>query len=279
MKKETRAVVYDEALHLQAYRFTGTAEPFPNHFHEQYVLGLVESGQRALSCKGRERLIGPGDVVLFNPGDNHGCTQRGEGAFDYRGFHIPEKTMLDLVEEITGKREPLGFSQNVLRDEEIACYLRTLHEMVMAGGSEVGKEETLLLLVSALIGKFGQPLESCVPECPEEIERACAFMRGHFDQRISLEQICRQAGLSKSTLLRSFTKAKGITPYRYLEAIRVNAAKALLEQGVPPAEAAQRVGFFDQSHFTNYFGSFIGLAPGAYREIFQKKDEKNGITE
>ena len=48
-------------------------------------------------------------------------------------------------------------------------------------------------------------------------------------------------------------------------------AKALLEQGVPPIEAAARTGFSDQSHFTNYFSRFIGLAPGVYREIFLDK--------
>ena len=45
-------------------------------------------------------------------------------------------------------------------------------------------------------------------------------------------------------------------------------AKKLLEQGVSPAETALRTGFSAQSHFTNYFSSFIGLTPGAYREIF-----------
>lgn len=29
-------------LHLEAYRFEGIVQPFPVHFHEHYVLGLVE---------------------------------------------------------------------------------------------------------------------------------------------------------------------------------------------------------------------------------------------
>ena len=33
-----------------------------------------------------------------------------------------------------------------------------------------------------------------------------------------------------------------------------------------------KTGFFDQSHFTNYFSRFIGLSPGAYREIFLDKN-------
>ena len=84
------------------------------------------------------------------------------------------------------------------------------------------------------------------------------------------------AGLSKSTLLRAFTKSKGVTPYCYLENIRIGVAKKLLEQGVAPIEAALQTGFSDQSHFTNYFNRFIGLAPGVYREIFLKGDGTGG---
>lgn len=99
-------------------------------------------------------------------------------------------------------------------------------------------------------------------------------MEEHFADRIYLDQICRHAGLSKSTLLRAFTKVKGVTPYSYLENIRIGKAKKLLEQGVPPIDAAMQTGFSDQSHFTNYFNRFIGLAPGLYRDIFLEKESK-----
>lgn len=144
--------------------------------------------------------------------------------------------------------------------------------MVMKGNDDFGKEEILLLLISLLIQNYGQPFENCIPECSGEIEKACEYMEQHFAERIYLDQICRYAGLSKSTLLRAFTKSKGVTPYRYLETIRINEAKKLLAEEVPPVEVAIRTGFSDQSHFTNYFNQFIGLAPGIYREIFSEKD-------
>ena len=97
---------------------------------------------------------------------------------------------------------------------------------------------------------------------------------------IYLDQICHLEGLSKSTLLRAFTKSKGVTPYSYLQNIRIGEAKKLLEQGLTPVEAALQTGFSDQSHFTNYFNRYIGLAPGVYREIFLMKenseDKKQG---
>lgn len=278
MNKEIRTVVYDEDLHIEAYQFQGMVRPFPNHFHAYYVIGFVEKGERRLSCKNRTYLISKGAILLFHPGDNHACVQSDEGTLDYRGFNLSKEVMLRLVEEITGKRALPGFSQNVIFDQEAACYLRPLHEKVMSGACSFEKEELLILLLSLLIRRYGQPFEASVPECQEEIERACQLMKQHFSERISLDQLCRCAGLSKSTLLRAFTKEKGVTPYCYLENIRIGAAKRLLEQGVPPVETALRTGFSDQSHFTNYFTRFIGLSPGVYREIFSgKNDTKENI--
>lgn len=273
MKKETRTVVYDDELRIEAYRFEGIVQPFPNHFHEYYVIGFIEDGHRVLSCRNQEYALKKGNILLFNPEDNHACVQSDDGTLDYRGFNITKEVMLDLAEEVTGKRELPGFSKTMIFDEEVTCYLHPLHELVMKGSCEFGKEENLLLLISLLIQRYGQPFESCIPECREEIEKACDFMEQHFADRIYLDQICRYAGLSKSTLLRAFTKSKGVTPYSYLENIRIGKAKKLLEQGVPPIEAAMQTGFSDQSHFTNYFNRFIGLAPGLYRDIFLEKEE------
>ncbi len=276
MKNEVRTVVYDEALGVEAYRFEGIVQPFPNHFHEYYVIGLVEAGERALSCKNQEYAIKQGDILLFNPGDNHACVQSDDGTLDYRGLNITKEVMLDLAEEVTGKRELPGFSRPVIRDEEAACYLWPLHELIMSGSGEFSKEEDLLLLLSLLIQHYAQPFERCIPECGAAIEQACAFMEDHYAEHIALEQICRRAGSSKSTLLRAFTRSKGVTPYRYLENIRIGRAKKLLEQGASPLEAALQTGFSDQSHFTNYFSRFIGLSPGVYRDIFWGKSTAGG---
>lgn len=216
--------------------------------------------QRMLYCKNREYVIEKDCIVLFNPGDNHACTQSDGESLDYRGLNIPKEVMLDLTEEVTAKRELLGFSENVIIDDEAVNCLRPLHEMVMKGMGDFGKEEKLLLLISMLVQNYGQPFEQCIPECRQEIEKACEYMKRHFAERIYLDHICRYTGLSRSTLLRAFTKSKGITSYHYLETIRISEAKKLLGQGVAPVEAAMQTGFADQSHFTNYFNSFIGLS-------------------
>jgi len=103
MKKGIKTVCYDEELGIEAYWFEGIIQPFPNHFHDYYVIGFIESGSRCLSCKNKEYAIKAGDVLLFNPNDNHGCSQIGNEALDYREINIPSDVMFSLVKEFTRK--------------------------------------------------------------------------------------------------------------------------------------------------------------------------------
>lgn len=276
MEKERKRGVYDRDLRLEACRFQGMARPFPLHFHEYYVLGLMEAGRRRLSCSGREWRLGPGSLVFFHPGEGHACTQEEGGSMDYRCFHITRERMRELAREVTGEEVLSVFSPTTAEDEDASNRFRSLHEAVMEGGDAREKEEGLRLLLARLFGRYGSLKRAALPEGGEETERACGFMREHYRERIRLEQICRQAGVSKSTLLRAFARERGITPYCYLENIRIGEAKRLLEQGATPLEAALETGFSDQSHFTNTFGRFLGLAPGRYRDMFYKKEETGG---
>lgn len=273
MKKEIRTIVYDEDLKLEAYLLEGIVQPFPNHFHDHYVLGFMEGGARCMTCKNQEYLLGRGDIILFHPEENHACCQAGEESLDYRAFNIPKETMASLSKEIMGLQQLPGFRYTVFHDEEISCYLHTLHTMVMKGSTGFDKEEQLFLLMNELLQNYSQPFAELLPECSKEVTLACAFMEAHYKERIRLDTLCTVSNLSKSTLLRAFTRVKGITPYRYLETIRVNEAKKLLELGHSPMEAALMTGFSDQSHFTNYFTSYTGITPATYREIFQGKEK------
>lgn len=269
MQQQNRAVVYDQELKLEAFYFEDVCQPFPGHFHPYYVLGLVEQGERSLVCSGREYAIRPGSVLLLNPGDSHACSQTGDVPLCYRGIRIQPLRMRQLQEELYGGGEPVVFGQNAVDDPDAACALRLCHRLMLEKSFALEKEESLLLLLSLLMSRYGGQPEGEAPECDAAVEKVCEYIARHYAWHISLEQLCRHAGLAKSTLLRAFARAKGATPYSYLENIRVTEAEKLLRQGVPPAEAALRTGFFDQSHFTHRFQRMIGLTPGAYREIFR----------
>ncbi len=276
MEKEIRKIFYDNELEIEAYSFERVIQTFPNHFHNHYVIGLIEKGERLLYCKNREYIVGKDSILLFNPGDNHSCIQNNGDTLYYKGLNISKNTMLNLMEEITGKRQLNAFSENVIYSSEIKYYIKKLYKMIMEESKEFEKDEVLHFLISSLTEQYGKAFEDNIPEYRKEIDLACNFMKQNFDKSISLKQLCQYSNLSKSTLLRAFTKSKGVTPYRYLQTIRINKAKEFLEQGIPLSDVAQLTGFSDQSHFTNFFNMFIGISPAAYRNIFLGKAINNG---
>ncbi|GKV65133.1 MULTISPECIES: AraC family transcriptional regulator [unclassified Sporosarcina] len=267
MKRKTFKAYIDEDTRIEAYQLKGNVQPFPNHFHEHYTIGFIERGHCLVSCKNQEYTFSSGDIILLNPYDNHTFIPKGDETILYRGFIIHPEVMEELILKVTGQNHLPIFPKTLVRDEELSDCLRNLFHMIVNGFSEIEKEESLFFLATILIGKYSQSFEKCLLKCQEEVERACDFINRHYTENITLEQICQYAALSKSTLLRVFTKAKGITPYRYMITIRISKAKKMLEQGVLPVDAAFKTGFSDQSHFTNYFTTFIGISPGAYRNL------------
>ena len=275
MKQEERTVTFDVELGIEAYCFKGIMQKFPNHFHEHYVIGFVEMGQRRLSCKNREYTINQGDIILFNPMDNHTCEQTDNKTLDYRCLNITPEIMRSLTREIFGKEYLPRFNAPVAYGSDQFALLRELHCLIMEERTDFEKEEIFYFLMKQLIEEYAEPMLEAEPEIIDvEIEKICSYLEIHYGERISLDELARLAKKNKYSLLRTFTRVKGITPYRYLETVRVNRAKKLLEQGMEPIEAGLQTGFSDQSHFTNFFKGLIGLTPGQYREIFNAEKNK-----
>lgn len=273
MKEEERLVCYDNELQLEAHNFKGIMQKFPNHFHEYYVIGFIESGQRRLSCKNKDYVIGTGDILLFNPLDNHTCEQIDCETLDYRSINIKVEVMEGLVEDITGNKYLQRFSTPVVYRSEEVEMLKELHKMIMKNEKEFGKEEVFYLLMEQLIKKYSKPNDE-IKSNPvnAEVEKICEYLESHLSEYVTLDDLSSLSGMNKYSLIRSFTKIKMITPYSYLETLRVNKAKVLLQIGIELLEVAIQTGFSDQSHFTNFFKKIIGLTPKQYQNIFMERD-------
>ncbi|MCL2200228.1 MAG: AraC family transcriptional regulator [Defluviitaleaceae bacterium] len=268
MEAEKRMVCFDNDLKIEAYHFEGIMQKFPNHFHEYYVLGFVESGRRLLACKNKEYTIGSGDFVIFNPLDNHACEQVDDRALDWRCLNIEKDAMRRTATEITGRDELPVFTSTVICQSDVVHILKDLHEMIMKKTKDFSKEENFYFLIEQLIVEYTNPSAETLSRASGEIQAACDYMEINYTETITLADLSKVCGLNKYTFLRSFAMQMGITPYRYLSAVRVNKAKNLLQEGVTPKEAAMQSGFADQSHFTRFFKNFIGLTPKFYQDIF-----------
>lgn len=106
-------------------------------------------------------------------------------------------------------------------------------------------------------------LPSRSPRIPE---LAKIYMHEHFGEKVTIKDICKVLGCSKSALLTSFKSEYGTTLNSYLCQIRIDEAKRLLKTtNMTISAVAEATGFYDQSYFSKVFSAKLGMAPSEYR--------------
>lgn len=162
-------------------------------------------------------------------------------------------------------------NQRFFSDESACNAFLELHRLIMQRSDVLRKEELFYVLFSRLCGKYTHTSLQSRPLRSSQIKEACEYLESHSSETITLDDICQRLSVSKSSLIRSFSKQLGLTPHSYLMSIRIKEAQTFLKQGIPPSRAALKSGFADQAHFSNVFNRLTGLTPGSYQNVFLKK--------
>src|SRR3546814_6389628 len=80
-----------------------------------------------------------------------------------------------------------------------------------------------------------------------------------------------RSGLNARTFSRRFKAATGFAPLEYVQALRIEEAKQMLETDTLSAnEVGASVGYDDSASFRRIFKRGVGLSPSAYRKKFQR---------
>lgn len=107
------------------------------------------------------------------------------------------------------------------------------------------------------------------------IHRCTRYMQQHYYEKITLESLAQMVYLSPTYLSRVFRAETGVLFSTYLNQVRIDKAKALLQhQDLRLTDIAIAIGFEDQSYFTKVFKRVVGLTPLKYRAQLQKNGEQ-----
>jgi len=126
----------------------------------------------------------------------------------------------------------------------------------------------------SLLKYFAQTLEEHIPgwlladstDAPKSVSKALNYIRQHAAETIHLPGVARHAGLSVQHFCEVFKRHTGLTFTRYLNRVRVEKAKALLQNSSQRiAEIVFVCGFGSVASFNRAFKRVVGVAPGAYR--------------
>lgn len=107
------------------------------------------------------------------------------------------------------------------------------------------------------------------PHADAAVRRVEQWLEDHHTQPGAVGAAVAEAGLAERTLKRRFKAATGCALIDYVQNLRIEAAKRLLEGGsVAIDEIAAEVGYENAAFFRRLFRRSVGLNPGEYRRLF-----------
>lgn len=102
----------------------------------------------------------------------------------------------------------------------------------------------------------------------QAVARAIVTMRDHLDERLTIDDLARAAVFSKFHFTRVFLRVTGLSPGRFLSALRLAEAKRLLATTrMSVADISHQVGYNSVGTFSARFSGSVGVSPSGYRQL------------
>jgi transcriptional regulator GlxA family with amidase domain len=179
-------------------------------------------------------------------------------------------------------REVLTEDGNVICGGAVTAYSNVMLAIVRRlAGEELASDTARYLLIDRNRGaQTAYAKENLAIELPPDdalVTQAKNWISANYWRPFRVADIADTLGVSERTFNRRFKEATAVTPIRFIQAIRVESAKRLLEEGGGSAqEISQRVGYEDLATFRELFKRETGMTLAAYQTKFMKTGDAAG---
>lgn len=109
---------------------------------------------------------------------------------------------------------------------------------------------------------------------PSALSDLLAHIDSHLADDLTLGTLAQIASMSERTLHRKFVQATKLTPAKYVEAVRMERACLLLEQGVSVKQIANEVGYKTEQGFRAAFEAVYGIPPSLHQRLHSDPDKR-----
>lgn len=117
----------------------------------------------------------------------------------------------------------------------------------------------------------GDNVPQATTDQPVNIIKVMQYIEENISEKISLEQLSKEANMSKFHFCRFFYRHAGLSPIKFLNQVRIEKAKEYLQkERITVSEVSHQVGFNDLGTFIRQFKKLTGLTPSAYQESCRK---------
>ncbi|WP_282940263.1 AraC family transcriptional regulator [Paenibacillus sp. RC67] len=251
---------------LEAKKCEAYAISYKKHFHEELSIGIIDKGTSKVWCDGKNLQVEAGSVICFPPYMPHACSPESDYNWTYKMLFIHPKWIHSVFRDDTLPEFPFLFqnqTNKILADGVNQCV--SAMEFMM---SPMRTEACFIDMIRTMTfkGEDSMKHERHAAE-PKHLERIKAYLHEHFKERITLDDLERETGVSKFHLSHLFKRGSSLPPHTYQNLLRINFAKKELSRSRPIADIALEAGFCDQSHMTKVFAHTVGLSPQKYASL------------
>lgn len=195
-------------------------------------------------------------IWMLQKGDMDRLLEESERSCLFSGLHVLGMTSVlkDCLNMIVGKLAQRGWQPQISSG---------------LSSSDIGKKEALDAFGAVLDDIFTQLQLTRKGKFKDPIEEAKAFIDMHLSEEVTLEEVAKRVGLTRTYFSALFKKMTGETFVHYRIKKRIEEARKLL--AVPAltiTDIAVQVGYEDYPHFTKTFKNFVGMSPSEYRSSF-----------
>jgi transcriptional regulator GlxA family with amidase domain len=155
-----------------------------------------------------------------------------------------------------------------------AFYNLGLHFIEVFGSSELASQCSKALLVdSNRISQSSYVIFNAYKgHGDDKILKAQQWMEFHLTEYVNMENLAEHVGISPRHFIRRFKKATSESPLNYLQQMRIEKAKKILETRTDTVdEITQAIGYENSSTFRKLFKECTGLSPREYRNKFTRQ--------
>ena len=231
---------------------------------DHYLIHLVLSGKGSFHSGDRTWELVPGDMFYVSPNQLISYTADSQQPWEYCWVGFNGACAHNLVTHL-----PFTDAEPVHRTPDPAGMRRAMEHIFQSRGMNPQDEAAMVgylyLFISALMRETGERKPHNTSSSSQYVLNAIKFIQFNFSHDISIDDVAKSVGVSRSHLYRVFMSNLGKSPIDYLTEYRIHeACKLLRTGGLSIAEVAISVGFFDQFYFSRVFKRAMGMPPSRY---------------
>ena len=257
---------------------------FTEHHHSAFEISYIKSGRGVYSIDGREVDIGAGDIYLFSTNEVHCITEIHDDKpmvllnihFEPRFIWSPSGNALDHRFLRIFLDRGKDFFNRLDRENPTTAKIAELILQMQAEADahedayELMLKTYLLNILVLLIRNYNYVSKSITEQFRSEklvlMENTLRYIDENITAPLTLEELAKMAGMSRTYFCSVFKSLNGLTPWEYIGLKRIERAKGLLcatDKSV--LEVSLDCGFNSISQFNRQFKRISGRTPMEYK--------------